>query len=138
MADQDAASFDAFRGLFESVGQEERLGARASWRTVATSVRKARDIYVQDAFDTLVLEWGPNAPFPPLSYPDFVARAADAVSMHVPLGWRQRMIFKAWREAPRPPVPAEPPRRAQTFTPVLPDGERAGRARSEVTRGWRA
>lgn len=120
MARQDEEAFARFREVFDAASKQHALGFRAEWRAIAVSVRAARDLHVQSAFDALVAQWGPNAPFSQTPYAEFTARVAAAAFEHLKLGWPERIFFKAWKQPPRPSMPAIRPRKTPGFRAVLP------------------
>ena len=60
----------------------ERVGFAAAWRTALGCVRFARDTGVRLAFDALLTQWGPNAPFPAIDYAEFVKRMKSVIERH--------------------------------------------------------
>lgn len=117
MSRLDQAAFARFRERFERCSREQPLGFRAQWRTIQDAVRAARDVRVQGAFEVLKAEWGPNAPFAQLVYPEFVRRLRAVFGVHADVRWHERCLFGAWT---RDPVAAPQRLRLQRwFKPVV-------------------
>ena len=135
MAEQDQKALAQFRTLFERTSKAQALGFRKEWREIHCAVRSARDLYVQSAFEVLLDEWGPNAPFTQITYPDYAKRVASAVGEHLSLRWPQRIFFKAWKERPRALVPTRAEPRVPGFKPVVPPGDRSKKVHSSPQ--WR-
>lgn len=123
MADEDEIAFARFSANYKSVDRGERLGMWASWRSADACIREARDTYVKSAFDTLVLQWGPNAPFGTMAYAEFVRRIKSMVDRYGGLGWAERLVFRAWGSPPST-APVRPGRRMIAgFRPVVARGD---------------
>ncbi|OGA39650.1 MAG: hypothetical protein A3G24_09450 [Betaproteobacteria bacterium RIFCSPLOWO2_12_FULL_62_13] len=121
MSGDASAHFDCFRRIYERRGRGERLGLLATYRTIVTCARRARDIDVQLAFSRLnTPHWYGSAPFSELGYRDFVLRMGEVVRRHVPLGLAQRLLFRPWLQArrlPLAPVPASAARGGRALLP---------------------
>ena len=119
IAAEEAEAFARYRALYDEAHKQHPLGFRNAWRTVSATMRAARDVYVQCAFDALVAQWGPNAPFPALTYAELTRRIAAATQVHADLSWQERLVFKPWKEKPRPLAFDVRPRTRPGFRPVL-------------------
>lgn len=100
MAQEEASSLPRFRAAFESRAKSQRFGFAAAWHTARACVRRARDVSLPLAFDTLGGEWGPNAPFPQIDYSDFVARMRAMIERLGDLGRPERLLFRPWASRP--------------------------------------
>jgi len=101
-AAEEGDTFGHFRALYEETRAGRRLGFRPAWRTVRRAMGAARDVHVQCAFDALVAQWGPNAPFPAMTYGELTQRVAVTITAQCALSWLERLIFRPWKEIPRP------------------------------------
>lgn len=119
IAAEEAEAFARCRALYDETHKQHPLGFRNAWRTVSDAMRAARDVYVQCAFDALITQWGPNAPFPALSYAELTRRIAAAAQAHAELSWQERLVFKPWKEKPRPLAFDVRQRTQPGFRPVL-------------------
>lgn len=105
MSADEAAHFDRFRRAYERHSRRERLGLLASYRTIVTCAKRARDVDVQLAYSRLnAPHWYGSAPFPELTYRDFVLRMSELVRRHLPIGPSQRLLFSPWFGARRMPL----------------------------------
>ena len=117
-AAEEIDAFGHFRDLYERT-RARRLGFRAAWRTTRRAMGAARDVHVQSAFDALVAQWGPNAPFPDIAYAELTGRMAAAITGQCALSWIERIIFRPWKEKPRPLAFDGRDRTQPGFRPVL-------------------
>lgn len=109
MSADEAAHFDRFRRAYEHLGRRERLGLLASYRTIVTCAKRARDVDVQLAYARLnAPHWYGGTPFPELSYRDFVLRMGGVVRRHLKIGPSQRLLFRPWFKARRMSLPPAP------------------------------
>jgi hypothetical protein len=114
MGADETAHFETFRRCYERHRQHERLGMLASYRIIVSCAYRARDIDVQLAFAQLnQSHWFGSAPFPELTYPEFVLRLAAVLRRKLPLGAAQRFLLRPWFSARNvamratcPPAPA--------------------------------
>ncbi len=105
MSAEESAHFDCFRRIYEGRDRGERLGLLATYRTIVTCARRARDMDVQLAFSRLnAPHWYDSAPFPELEYRDFVLRMGEVIRRHLPLGPAQRLLFRPWLQARHLPL----------------------------------
>lgn len=97
MALDEAAHFERLRRCYERHRRHERVSIWISYRTVVACAHRARNLDVRLAFSRLGEDhWLRSAPFPELSYEEFVARMGSVVRRHLPLGAAQRLLFKPW------------------------------------------
>lgn len=119
MASEDEKAFARFRVKFESAARVERFRLWTSWRSATARVREARDTYVQLAFDTLVAQWGHNAPFAAIDYAEFVRRIRGVIERYGELGWPERLVLRAWTRPPSPGAYEAKPKMLPGFKPVF-------------------
>lgn len=119
MAREDESAFARFRTNYETAARIERLGAWTSWRSASARIREARDVYVGSAFNALVAQWGPNAPFAPMAYAELVARVSAMVLRYGCLGWTERVVLRPWTRPPATRSVDSKPRAKTWFKPVF-------------------
>lgn len=109
-AGDHAGHFDFFRALFERCKLSERVGFAATWRTVISVSRSARDHDVAAAFQVLGRNWNSAPIVPCLDYSEYRERMVQSIQRHAALGLVERLLFRPWlareRAAPAPQVPA--------------------------------
>lgn len=101
MAQEEAASLPRFRAAFERRARVHRLGFIGAWRTALACVRTARDVHLPLAFNALLVQWGPNAPFPEIGYDEFVVRMRSVIERRGDVGTPERLLFRGWTRRPR-------------------------------------
>lgn len=120
MSAAEAGHFDRFRAGYERLSRSERLGPLAKYRTIVACAERARDVDVQLAYARLnAPHWYGSAPFPELSYREFVIRAGKAVCRHLKIGLWQRLLFRPWLKARRMCVPSAPAPVSQRIAPMM-------------------
>ena len=108
-AGDHAGYFDFFQALFERCKSGERVGFAATWRTVISVSRSARDHDVATAFQVLGGNWNGAPLVPCLSYSEYRERMARSIQRHAALGPVERLLFRPWLERERAaPAPQQP------------------------------
>src|SRR5207302_1676753 len=79
---------------------------------------------------------GPNAPFTPMDYPEFLRRMKAVIETHSGLGWMERLVFSAWRQPPAMSSGESESRSGRWFNPVLAH-EDLGQQRTKSPEGGR-
>lgn len=119
MASEEASSLPYFRAAFERRAKVQGFGVIAAWRTARACVRTARDTLLPIAFEVLGLQWGPNAPFAELGYPEFTARMRAVIERHGELGMPERLLLRPWKRHARLPTADVVARARPLFRPLI-------------------
>jgi hypothetical protein len=119
IAQEEALSFDQFRGIYDRELGAPGFGCMAAWTTALACVRAARDEQVPRAFSAIRAQCAAHVPFPVLEYPEFVFRMGAVIERHGALGFPERVLLRVWKRA-APTLAQNPWRRVPGwFKPVL-------------------
>lgn len=120
IAQEEAASFDHFRAIYDRELGSRGFGCADAWTTALACVRTARDEQVPRAFSAIRAQCAAHVPFPVLEYPEFVSRMGSVIERHGDLGFPERVLLRTWKRAA--PALAQNGRRRVPgwFKPVLP------------------
>jgi len=94
MSRDEIRHYSYFRDLFDRFDADERNSFWRKARTVLARSELARSEDLALAFAPLNQAWREPAPFTPLTFPEFLTKAGQVMSLHFPIEAAKRMLFR--------------------------------------------